>query len=1441
MIHVPFERRFAPPSEEQLRDPDYLSIWGSYEHGSERWSDLNAHRCVVVLGEGKCGKTHEFKQQKQAIRDQGQAAFFIPLELLQDGGFLDAITAEEEQEFQDWLETSDAEAVFFLDAVDELKLRKGTLRRALRKIQTAVGAQKQRARFFVSCRPNDWTDELDLQAVASLVAPIERTAEVSEAPSGEEIFTAVIARDSGTQPDDDQETTGDTEEPVKVLALLPLSRNEIIEFARLYAADHADAFARHLEEKELWHLYQLPADIIAALDQLAVEGRLGNLQEQLVFGIGQRLREISDKKRNDLSVERGMEGAERIALALFLMKRRSIYFAAPGGDAEGVSVADILPDWSNDEQIELLGKSLFDPTGVGAVRFHHRSTQEFLAAQRLQKLREQGLATSDLHHLLFANIGEERVIIPSMEPVVAWLALWNPDILTEVKERNPLLLFRQGIPAILSLELRAELLRRFVERYSGSEWRRVGVGHTELKRVSTPELAPLVQELWDQAYTGHDTRELFLELVYLTPMADCADLAFQAAFDESLDYHHRTYAVWAVLGCGSSQQRREIGTTMVAGGWPDRVVRNALPDLFPEAIELEEFLTLARSLNEVPRSVHGLGYALLQAIKSDAMSVEQRVQVRDDLVDAIWANRAEESRVYQAHSSYDHFVDPVITACDLTPPKSSEEIPCWAWSVAVAFHFGERRESIVAKEETKRLQEALSGNVALREGYFWACFDLAETLEEPENDWQRFVRFDYGRILRPFTELDFPWLLRALAPEASKERRGVAFYALSMFVRGGENAQLAVELAELITDRADLQEELERILNPPPQEPDEHEIEHRNWQREREIEDAERQDGWRQWRQVVLASEDLMLGEADRENTLYNLYNVMQRTERDHNTWGYWDAQLVETAFSPDFLAGVREGLSDFWRRTDVSLFSELAEEDRNSYSAASLMALAALKCEAETANWVEGISHDEAVRATRISTLELNGFGAFLPQLEAAHPHAIEEVVGSEINRQLANLKDVGRAPILHDALHHGTPFMRQIAATAATDSLPEFENAMGRDTQSDLKYAFELIAAHGTEDAISRAVSAIQNHLATSNQMTAESNRFWLKMLTQLSLEQGCEAVLTATADLSTQEAREAAISIFAAIFGDRHWGGQPSFDGVENGRRLDLLTQLVIRAYQTVRPQEDQHHEGTFTPNTRDHAEEARGYLLSTLTSTKSPRTLSVLYELSAMPEFAHLTDRLKQMATELAANISEPEAMNASAFRIFDQERNYHAYDDPSLFAVMNHRLADFKHHLLNDEQTTVATLRKVEGETELRQFLSYWLTQNARSAYSVTQEAVAIAEKRTDIRLHAVGLDRYASVEAKLDDARHRWSGSQLRDALIDQLVGRYLNHERCRVGCLLICMRETRQWEHPDPGEKMDLETTVAWLQSIANAIMEARSELLLSVKGINYTVTANE
>lgn len=79
----------------------------------------------------------------------------------------------------------------------------------------------------------------------------------------------------------------------------------------------------------------------------------------------------------------------------------------------------------------------------------------------------------------------------------------------------------------------------------------------------------------------------------------------------------------------------------------------------------------------------------------------------------------------------------------------------------------------------------------------------------------------------------------------------------------------------------------------------------------------------------------------------------------------------------------------------------------------------------------------------------------------------------------------------------------------------------------------------------------------------------------------------------------------------------------------------------------------------------------------------------------------------------------------------------------------------------------------------------------RGTYTITQEAVVNSEKRTDIRLQATAFDNYASIELKIDDKSNKWSGSALKVALVDQLVCRYLNHERCYVGCLLIMMRES--------------------------------------------------
>lgn len=308
---------------------------------------------LVILGEGKSGKTHEFKQQVKRLNGQGEFAFFVPLELLHDNDFEDVLLPDEETAFETWKSQDVAMAYFFLDAVDELKLRSGSFRAALRKLRKSIGPRLARTKIVVSCRPRDWDDEVDLADINAFSVP--RSDHVQEAPedAGEQHLLSAITNSAAIGDANDPEKK--TKRGTKVFALLPLRREEIGSFAQLYAPSHAEELKKQLEDKELWHLYQSPADIMGALDQLVCDGHLGTLEEQLGFGIEQKIKEVSDKKRNSLSIDKAREGAEQIALALFLMKKRSILLDRSTEDDDGLDVGRVLSDWSREEQIELLG------------------------------------------------------------------------------------------------------------------------------------------------------------------------------------------------------------------------------------------------------------------------------------------------------------------------------------------------------------------------------------------------------------------------------------------------------------------------------------------------------------------------------------------------------------------------------------------------------------------------------------------------------------------------------------------------------------------------------------------------------------------------------------------------------------------------------------------------------------------------------------------------------------------------------------------------------------------------------------------------------------------------------------------------------------------------------------------------------------------------------
>ena len=152
--------------------------WGAFlglRKGAHTWSDLHEKPLVVVLGEAGIGKTIEFKHEVARLTAEGKAAFFLPLNQLQESDSWTLALTGCDDAYTTWA-ASTALGYFFLDAVDEARLRShADFERALTVVQRALGPHLSRARVAISSRITDWSTEGVRTAVDTrLATPIQR-------------------------------------------------------------------------------------------------------------------------------------------------------------------------------------------------------------------------------------------------------------------------------------------------------------------------------------------------------------------------------------------------------------------------------------------------------------------------------------------------------------------------------------------------------------------------------------------------------------------------------------------------------------------------------------------------------------------------------------------------------------------------------------------------------------------------------------------------------------------------------------------------------------------------------------------------------------------------------------------------------------------------------------------------------------------------------------------------------------------------------------------------------------------------------------------------------------------------------------------------------------------------------------------------------------------
>ena len=265
--------------------------------------------------------------------------------------------------------------------------------------------------------------------------------------------------------------------------------------------------------------------------------------------------------------------------------------------------------------------------------------------------------------------------------------------------------------------------------------------------------------------------------------------------------------------------------------------------------------------------------------------------------------------------------------------------------------------------------------------------------------------------------------------------------------------------------------------------------------------------------------------------------------------------------------------------------------------------------------------------------------------------------------------------------------------------------------------------------------------------------------------------------------------------------------------------LLLRLFRLAYQHVRPVDDAEHEGSYSPDTRDHAERARNGIENALFEAKGEEGWAAKLEMANDPLCAQFKDHIIAVAEEHWAQEIDSVAFDETQAIALDKTGEAPASTNEAMFAIMSDRLLDLN-ELLRSDVSPRDAWAGITDEKVMRREIARELRHAANGLYKVDQEAVTADEKETDIRLRSVVSEHEAIIELKLANSRaNSRSARDLRDTIHDQLVTKYMAAETSRSGCLLVTLARDQKWKHPDNGTLIGLTELMSLLRDEAKRV----------------------
>ncbi|MDR3579565.1 MAG: hypothetical protein P4L44_06360 [Oryzomonas sp.] len=518
--------------------------------------------------------------------------------------------------------------------------------------------------------------------------------------------------------------------------------------------------------------------------------------------------------------------------------------------------------------------------------------------------------------------------------------------------------------------------------------------------------------------------------------------------------------------------------------------------------------------------------------------------------------------------------------------------------------------------------------------------------------------------------------------------------------------------------------------------------------------------------------------------------------------------RLLEEGFGRQIAEAYRDGIMKLWRVTPPERPSH---KGIISVKYTTILSFAGLGVEAaEDSDWALRLSPAEVKRAIQHACLSEQGYPVWIEELVDRHPTIVLPVL-----RKTLKCEWSGRFGSRCDFLSNYGWKGRRIQGTIQPILFEIITGKKPKDLEI-LNNGLRILLRLDFNDVQQRKVTSLalrRLHEAQSK----DDDKLAFQYLTMLFLVQ---------ADVATQEVVAWISSIpsinrgarAVELLGILFCRDSLVAAGALESASVSSLEILLRLAYSYVCPEDDRRHDGVYTPNARDNAEEARNTVLSALLNRPGAEAYRAMRQLSVDPVFSLRTIRFNELARGKAEQDAEPPAWKPAEVLAFERQYVAPAKTGDVLLNVVIGVLSDICSSFSSSDATSRAMLERAKNEDEFQEWLTEQLSLRSQGRFHVHREAQVAHGDKPDIIVSSTAAKVEVAIEVK--HGGMKWSVRDLEKALIKQLAEDYLKPTTRRHGVLVVSCHGLRSWRDPDTQTNLCFQDMIARLQKLAPSVV---------------------